>query len=76
MSYDETHSINGVFTPFLGHFQSAKIIKEQMNELINLAKKASLNDSKILKLLRRRCILKLYLVLLFQEMSFVLKILL
>lgn len=76
MSYDETHSINGVFTSFLGHFQSAKITKEQMNELINLAKKASLNDSKILKLLRRRCILKLYLVLLFQEMSFALKILL
>lgn len=76
MSYDETHSINGVFTPFLGHSQSAKITKEQMNELINLAKKASLNDSKILKLLRRCFILKLYLVLLFQEMSFALKILL
>lgn len=81
LTCDETHSINGVFTPFLGHFQSAKIAKEQMNvsaqkkailwqkiiknkilnqafilkkynkieqsnELINLAKKVSLNDSK------------------------------
>ncbi|MCW1863903.1 type II CRISPR-associated endonuclease Cas1 [Campylobacter jejuni] len=81
LTCDETHSINGVFIPFLGHFQSAKIAKEQMNvsaqkkailwqkiiknkilnqafvlkkhnkieqsnELINLAKKVSLNDSK------------------------------
>ncbi|EHU1171343.1 type II CRISPR-associated endonuclease Cas1 [Campylobacter jejuni] len=30
LTCDETHSINGVFTPFLGHFQSAKIAKEQM----------------------------------------------
>lgn len=31
LTCDETHSINGVFTPFLGYFQSAKIAKEQMN---------------------------------------------
>ena len=55
LTCDETHSINGIFTPFLGHFQSAKIAAfvlkkhnkiEQSNELINLAKKVSLNDSK------------------------------
>lgn len=31
LTCDETHSINGIFTPFLGHFQSAKIAKEQIN---------------------------------------------
>lgn len=81
LTCDETHSINGVFNPFLGHFQNAKIAKEQINistqtkailwqkiiknkiinqafvlkkqsyekeseELLNLAKKVSLNDNK------------------------------
>lgn len=40
LTCDETHSINGVFTPFLGHFQSAKIAKEQMN--VSAQKKAIL----------------------------------
>lgn len=30
LTCDETHQINGIFTPFLGHFLSAKIAKEQM----------------------------------------------
>lgn len=29
LTCDETHSINGVFTPFLGHFQSAKSQKSK-----------------------------------------------
>lgn len=27
---DESHIINGIFTPFLGHFKSAKLAKEQL----------------------------------------------
>lgn len=30
LTCDESHQINGIFTPFLGHFLSAKIAKEQM----------------------------------------------
>ncbi|EAH8292847.1 type II CRISPR-associated endonuclease Cas1 [Campylobacter jejuni] len=40
LTCDETHSINGIFTPFLGHFQSAKIAKEQIN--VSAQKKAIL----------------------------------
>ncbi len=49
---------------------------EQSNELINLAKKVSLNDSKNIEAVAARFILKLCLAFLFQEMSFALKILL
>lgn len=57
LTCDETHSINGVFTPFLGHFQSAKIAKEQMN--VSAQKKAILWQKIIKnKILNQAFILK------------------
>lgn len=47
LTCDETHSINGVFTPFLGHFQSAKIAKEQMNVSAHVGGKIKCNHRKI-----------------------------
>ena len=31
LTCDESHIVNGIFTPFLGHFQSAKLAKEQLS---------------------------------------------